>query len=272
MSQEEFLLKWNDHHNSFFVIMEELCASELLTDVTLACGGQVFETHKIMLCACSNFFRQILTKRPDRHPIVFLKDVDPKHLEQLLQYMYQGEINVLQEDLPPLIETARALQVKGLADAPPPPGSSGKNGASRGVNDVTKKRVPSPAMSGPPPLKKARNPLLNNHKPSAGKSGLAPMSQLASRLLSQPPKNPPMPFNMLPTEPEPPAAIDQLWNQPTVELKEDFDERNRDSPLDQQVFLRAKQVNGSCSLRAIIIFIFRIFLKHIFVNQKIVGR
>ena len=111
-NQEEFLLKWNDHHNSFFVIMEELCASELLTDVTLACGGQIFETHKIMLCACSNFFRQILTKpRPDRHPIVFLKDVDPKHLEQLLQYMYQGEINVLQDDLPPLIETARALQV-----------------------------------------------------------------------------------------------------------------------------------------------------------------
>ena len=112
-NQEEFLLKWNDHHNSFFVIMEELCASELLTDVTLACGGQIFETHKIMLCACSNFFRQILTKpRPDRHPIVFLKDVDPKHLEQLLQYMYQGEINVLQDDLPPLIETARALQVR----------------------------------------------------------------------------------------------------------------------------------------------------------------
>ena len=52
-------------------------------------SGQVFETHKLMLCACSTFFRSILTKRPDRHPIVFLKDVDPKQLEQLLQYMYQ---------------------------------------------------------------------------------------------------------------------------------------------------------------------------------------
>ena len=119
VSQEEFLLKWNDHHNSFFSIMKELSESEVLTDVTLACGGrknicylpnirvkwlddlnstsshnnlllgQVFETHKLMLCACSTFFRSILTKRPDRHPIVFLKDVDPKQLEQLLQYMYQ---------------------------------------------------------------------------------------------------------------------------------------------------------------------------------------
>lgn len=40
MSQEEFLLKWNDHHNSFFSIMKELSESEVLTDVTLACGGE----------------------------------------------------------------------------------------------------------------------------------------------------------------------------------------------------------------------------------------
>ena len=33
-------------------------------------------------------------------------------MEQLLQYMYRGEINVLQDDLAPLIETARSLQVK----------------------------------------------------------------------------------------------------------------------------------------------------------------
>ena len=59
MSGDEFLLKWNDHHNSFFNIMQELCANEVLTDVTLACGGRVFETHKIMLCVCSAFFRQV---------------------------------------------------------------------------------------------------------------------------------------------------------------------------------------------------------------------
>ena len=26
---DEFLLKWNDHHNSFFNIMQELCANEV---------------------------------------------------------------------------------------------------------------------------------------------------------------------------------------------------------------------------------------------------
>jgi len=117
MSQEEFLLKWNDHHASFFTIVEDLCRTEQLCDVTLACGGQVFETHKLILSVCSPYFRTLLNSRPDKHPIVYLKDVNPKHLEQLLSYMYRGEINVLQDDLGPLIETARGLQIKGLADA-----------------------------------------------------------------------------------------------------------------------------------------------------------
>ena len=74
----------------------------------------IFEAHKLMLSVCSSFFRSILTRksRNQNHPIVFLKDVEPRHMEQLLQYMYRGEINVLQDDLAPLIETARSLQVK----------------------------------------------------------------------------------------------------------------------------------------------------------------
>ena len=37
-SDEEFLLKWHDHHQSFFILVEELVQLEQLTDVTLACG------------------------------------------------------------------------------------------------------------------------------------------------------------------------------------------------------------------------------------------
>eukprot|EP00095_Tigriopus_kingsejongensis_P010392 snap_masked-scaffold1615_size33485-processed-gene-0.6 protein:Tk10392 transcript:snap_masked-scaffold1615_size33485-processed-gene-0.6-mRNA-1 annotation:"longitudinals lacking" len=169
MSGEEFLLKWNDHHNSFFSIMQDLCSSEVLTDVTLACGGQVFEAHKIMLCVCSSFFRSILTRRPDKQPIVFLKDIHPKHLEQLLQYMYHGEINVLQEDLAPLVEAARCLQVKGLSDAP-----------SNSQTQSQPPRIPrTNNTGGPPPMKKVR-PLANisnNHKRKAESPTLPLKSQ-----------------------------------------------------------------------------------------------
>lgn len=139
MSQEEFLLKWNDHHSSFFSIVEDLCRTEQLCDVTLACGGQVFETHKLILSVCSPYFRSLLN-RGDKHPIVYLKDVNPKHLEQLLSYMYRGEINVLQNDLGPLIETARGLQIKGLADA-------GNGERKNGSSAPKRTRTPTPATT-----------------------------------------------------------------------------------------------------------------------------
>ena len=220
--QEEFLLKWNDHHNSFFSIVQDLCASELLTDVTLACGSGepiIFEAHKLMLSVCSTFFRNILTrKRADRyqsHPIVFLKDVEPRHMEQLLQYMYRGEINVLQDDLGPLIETARALQVKGLADAPPGTGSAAASSQHGGHHNKKNQRPTPPPHQLPsashlptlqaqlPPLKKAKT----NHsskKESQPRHPPLPTSQLAQRLTQ--PKRPPF-MPPLPTEPEPPETV-----------------------------------------------------------------
>jgi len=151
MTQEEFLLKWNDHHASFFTIVEDLCRTEQLCDVTLACGGQVFETHKLILSVCSPYFRTLLNSRPDKHPIVYLKDVNPKHLEQLLSYMYRGEINVLQEDLGPLIETARGLQIKGLADA-----GDGNSSRKEPPRRATPNGLPSHTPTPMPTPKRAR--------------------------------------------------------------------------------------------------------------------
>ena len=116
MTQEEYLLKWSNHHTFFFTIIEDLCRTEQLCDVSLVCEKQVFETHKLILSVCSTYFRTLLNSRPDKHTTVYLQDVNPKQLGQLLLYMYRGEISVFQEDLRPLLEVARHLQIKGLMD------------------------------------------------------------------------------------------------------------------------------------------------------------
>ncbi|RXG73840.1 hypothetical protein Avbf_01475 [Armadillidium vulgare] len=57
-------------------------------------------------------------------------------MELLLNYMYQGEVNVLQENLPMLIKAAEALKIKGLAvpdDIPvkePPPTKKRSNNSN----------------------------------------------------------------------------------------------------------------------------------------------
>ena len=50
------------------------------------------------------------------HPFVFLRGVDHHHLLLILDFMYLGEVSVLQKDLPAFLRTAEDLQVKGLIE------------------------------------------------------------------------------------------------------------------------------------------------------------
>ena len=55
--EEELLLKWDDHHKSFFEAAEDLCHQEQFIDVTLSCGEINFPAHKLVLSVCSPYSR-----------------------------------------------------------------------------------------------------------------------------------------------------------------------------------------------------------------------
>lgn len=164
---EDFRLKWNDHHNVFFSTAEQLCHGDHLTDVTLSCGDKEFSAHKLVLSICSSYFSQLFAPRPqsstrrrpaDSAAIVYLKDVDPRHMELLMNYMYRGEINVEETELMGLLATAKGLQIKGLTendeeDSKPQQqtysDTSPAVASTSSRNSVTKKRpAPRPSSSG----------------------------------------------------------------------------------------------------------------------------
>lgn len=94
--------------------MHSLLESEDLVDCTLAVEGKYLKAHKMVLSVCSPYFRTLFKSNPCKHPIVFMKDVSYTALCDLLQFMYQGEVQVNQEHLTTFIKTAEALQIKGL--------------------------------------------------------------------------------------------------------------------------------------------------------------
>merc|ERR1719242_633003 len=57
-----YMLQWHEHHTSFFQLMEELCQSQTMTDVTVACGDVSLEAHSLILSASSPILRSILNK------------------------------------------------------------------------------------------------------------------------------------------------------------------------------------------------------------------
>merc|ERR1712203_784222 len=72
------------------------------------------QAHKVILSACSPFFRNILRKNPHQHPLLYLKGVKYIDLMAVLNFMYHGEVNVAQEDLNSFLAIAEDLKVKGL--------------------------------------------------------------------------------------------------------------------------------------------------------------
>ncbi|KAK2579647.1 hypothetical protein KPH14_011572 [Odynerus spinipes] len=94
---------------------------EDLVDVTLSCEGKRIRAHKMLLSACSTYFRDLFKENPCQHPVIIFRNVKFDDLAALIDFMYQGEVNVVQEQLASFLTTAELLAVQGLTDG------SGKN-------------------------------------------------------------------------------------------------------------------------------------------------
>merc|ERR1712012_799151 len=114
MASEKFCLRWNDFETNISVAFRELREDKDFFDVTLACDEQQMQAHKVILSACSPFFRSVLKKNAHAHPLLFLKGVKYVDLVAVLNFMYHGEVNVAQEELNSFLAVAEELKVKGL--------------------------------------------------------------------------------------------------------------------------------------------------------------
>ncbi|XP_064116044.1 zinc finger and BTB domain-containing protein 49-like [Macrobrachium nipponense] len=114
MDDECLSLTWNNHGATYRSTLSVLREENTLTDVTLACDGKTFAAHKLVLVTCSDYFRHILGDVPCQHPIVYLRGIAAKEMQALIDFMYTGQTDIPQKEVPLLLSTAEALQIKGL--------------------------------------------------------------------------------------------------------------------------------------------------------------
>jgi len=114
MTSEKFCLRWNDFESNISQAFQEIRNDNDLFDVTLACDDEQIQCHKLILSACSLFFRNILRRNPHQHPLLYLKGVNCVDIESILNFMYHGEVSIAQEQLNSFLAVAEDLQVKGL--------------------------------------------------------------------------------------------------------------------------------------------------------------
>merc|ERR1712129_263858 len=157
MSAEQFCLKWSDFQGTFSYAFDELWQNKELLDVTLACDDDQIQAHKTVLSACSPFFRSVLTRNPQQQNIlIYLKGVKYRGLLSVLDFMYQGEVNIEQDRLDSFLGAAEELKVKGLANKTTKPDYTNKtikraadipNKNSSHTNTLSRKAVPNAIFS-----------------------------------------------------------------------------------------------------------------------------
>ena len=114
MTDEKLCLKWNDFQGLVQVSFGELRTDTDFTDVTLACEDQSIKAHKVVLSACSPFFKKLLKTHAHPQPLIYMKGMNSSSLTAIIDFLYLGEANIFQEELDNFLALAEELQLKGL--------------------------------------------------------------------------------------------------------------------------------------------------------------
>ncbi|KAJ8737299.1 hypothetical protein PYW07_000570 [Mythimna separata] len=165
-SPQQFCLRWNNYQSNLTSSFDQLLQTQSFVDVTLSCDGQSLKAHKVVLSACSPYFQSLFMDNPCQHPIIIMRDTKYCDLKAAVDFMYRGEINVSQEQIPALLKVAESLKIRGLTDVSGEHAVvAGARAAKReGARDASppkaRRRVseepaparsPSPAPQEPPP-------------------------------------------------------------------------------------------------------------------------
>ena len=59
MPNEHFCLKWNNFQRNIVAALGNLKVDEDFVDVTISCEGKLIKAHKVILSACSDYFRDL---------------------------------------------------------------------------------------------------------------------------------------------------------------------------------------------------------------------
>lgn len=59
MESQQFCLRWHNFQNTLLSSLPKLLDGGYLTDVTLSAGGRHIHAHRIILSACSYYFKEL---------------------------------------------------------------------------------------------------------------------------------------------------------------------------------------------------------------------
>jgi len=107
--------EWNGFQENAISSIGTLRMENEFADFTLACeDGQQVEVHKVIMASSSPFFLNLLRRNKQPHPLIYMRGLKSEDLVAMVDFLYNGEVNVYQENTDSFLALAEELQLKGL--------------------------------------------------------------------------------------------------------------------------------------------------------------
>ena len=135
-TSDKFILKWHEFQENMMDSVGSLMENNNFADVTLICeDGEEIKAHKIILASSSLFFEKLLARSTHPYSLIYMRGVKSEILLEIINFLYNGEASILQENLMTFLSICDELKVKGL------------DGYSIGHGNESKHNLPQENMS-----------------------------------------------------------------------------------------------------------------------------
>lgn len=95
--------------------LKELLNENKFVDCTLKVGDRSFPCHRLIMAACSPYFREIFFtedgKEVENTKEVVLEDINPSILNMIIKYLYSAEIDLTDDNVQEIIAIANRFQI-----------------------------------------------------------------------------------------------------------------------------------------------------------------
>ena len=131
-----FKIEWNSFSDFLSESNKNLYGEKDFVDVTLVSDDLTeVEAHKTVLSHASPVLKKLLKIKPVNHPVLFLRGIQGKTLEALVQFIYLGETTIQEDRIQEFANIANDLNIQELnnilprirASLPPAPAASFKS-------------------------------------------------------------------------------------------------------------------------------------------------
>ena len=140
---EKFSLKWNDFHSNVSKSFSLSRNEDYLHDVTLVSDDHhQMSAHKLVLSSSSEYFKNIFKNmKNSSQPVLCLQGTNSADLSNILEYVYNGEVQIFQDKLDHFLSIAHSLKLNGLINAEGPKQQEAELEMENSDNEETSKNI-----------------------------------------------------------------------------------------------------------------------------------